>query len=379
MTEMHIDQLSADKWLRDRRLVTISADEVGSLALLTDSEAQAVAQLDGVILTGAKATETARRLRRTHPTMTVLVELYDTAKAIATANAPFVLPTGGLFETSLADLVDGQLANGDTYALTPTGYLTNVDPDALRAVVEQANAIDTDRLIVTIPLDSGWLKKTHREQLIAILNRSRHPLLVSLGADGDPLDSVDKAEGLVSVVTLVESVSFTRADHLVGMEVLARSSGSVAFGTIPSRRRTTPPGKSGFASDKTERRPHLYYPTMHRFIRVKVAGQLFANTPPPPCNGVCCNGRALDEFRDTPSDHIAAMNHNMTALLARSMDIAGTRNERLDALRELYVDAEAEHRRMEALIGRKLSVPEDQHRLGQLSGGIPATARTTSR
>lgn len=379
MTHPQLDQLSADKWLRDRRLVTISAEEVGSLALLSDPDAQAVAQLDGVILTGAKAPDTARQLRRKHPTTAVLVEPYDTAKAIATADAPFVLPTGGLFELSLAELVAGQLANGDTYVLTPTGYLTNVDPDALRAVVEQANAIDTDRLLVTIPLDSGWLKSSHRQQLIAILSRSRHPLLVSLGAEGEPLDSGDKAEGLVSLVTHVENVSFTRADHLVGMEVLARSSGSVAFGTIPSRRRTTPPGKGGFASDKTERRPHLYYPTLHRFIRVKIAGQLFANTPPPPCGGVCCHGRALDEFRDTPDDHDAAMNHNMTSLLARSMDITGTRKERLDALQQLYVDAETEHRRMEALIGRTLSVPDDQHRLGQLSGGVPATARTPSR
>jgi hypothetical protein len=379
MTQPHLDQLSADKWLRDRRLVTISEDEAGSLALLTDPDYREAARLDGLILTGATATETARRLRLKHPAIEVLVELHATAKEVATAESPFVLPTGGLFETSLAELVADRLANGDTYALTPTGYLTVIDPDALRAVIQQANAIDTDRLIVTIPIESGWLKSTHRQQLIAILNGSRHPLLVSLGANGEPLDSIDKAEGLVSLVTQVENISFTRADHLVGMEVLARSSGSVAFGTIPSRRRTTPPGQSGFASDKTERRPHVYYPTLHRFIRGWFAGQLFANTPPPPCGGVCCDGQALDEFRDTPEDHVAAMNHNMTSLLARSMAITGTHGERLDALQQLYVEAEAEHRRVEALIARTLAVPKDQHRLGQLSGGVPATVRTASR
>ena len=378
MTQPHLDQLGAAAWLRSRRLVTISDDEVSSLELLTDSKYQGV-PLDGVILTGAKASAKARDLRAKHPTTAVLVEPQSTAKAVATAEAPFVLPTGGLFDPTFAEVVADQLANTDSYVLTPTGYLSILEPGALRAVLQQANQIDTDRLIVTIPLDSGWLKATYREQLIAILNGSRHPLLISLGADGEPLGSNDKSEGLVSLLTSVENASFTRADHLVGMEVLGRSNGSVAFGTIPSRRRTTPPGKTGFSSDKTEKRPHAYYPTLHRFIRGKIARQLFANTTPPPCDNPCCEGRPLEAFVDSTNDHVAAMNHSMAALLMKAMGITGTSSERVLALQQVYVDAEAEHRRWENILGRKLAVPDDQHRLGQLSGGLPSTARTAPR
>jgi len=378
MTQPQLDQLSAAEWLRSRLLVTISDDEVTSLKLLTDSEYQAV-PLDGVILTGAKAPTTARDLRAKHPTTTVLVEPNLTAKALATPDAPFVLPTGGLVDPTFAEAVAEQLASTNSYVLTPTGYLSILEPGALRAVFQQANQIDTDRLIVTVPLDSGWLKSTYREQLIAILNSSRHPLLISLGADGEPLGSIDKSEGLVALLTHVENPSFTRADHLVGMEVLARSNGSVAFGTIPSRRRTTPPGKTGFSADKTEKRPHAYYPTLHRFIRGKISRQLFANTAPPPCDCPCCERRPLEAFADSPNDHIAAMNHNMATLLVKAMNITGTSRDRMLALQAIYVDAENMHRRWENILGRTLAVPDDQHRLGQLSGGVPATARTTSR
>lgn len=368
----------ASQWLRERRLVTLHEDEVDSLQLLTRRNDQSGSTIDGLVLVGANATTTARGVRARYPDLMVLVEPKPTASALATAEAPFVLPMDGLFQPSLADLIVDRLANEDDYALTPTGYVSLVEPDGLKAIVDQANAIETERLIVTLPLESGWLKSTHRDQLIAIMNRSRHPLLVSLGSKGDPLDSSEKADGLVVLLGETDNVSFTRADHLVGMEVFARSASAVAFGTIPSRRRTTPPGTRGYASDKTERRPHIYFPTLHRFMRGGFARQLFANTPPPSCDQGCC-GRPLDEFRDTPEDHTAAMNHNISKLIAGAARITGTYQRRLDVLQQMYEEAEAEHRIWAGRIGRPLKVPSDQHRFGQLSGGLTTTARKSTR
>jgi hypothetical protein len=371
------DQISAAKWLRCRRLVTVHADELDALDILHDDRG-GHPTLDGVIVVGSHATTAGRRLGVRRDDLTVLVEPSDFAGTNATAETPFVLPTGGLFDQTLPELVSERLANGQRYVLTPTGYLTAVNPAALKAVVEHANQIDTDKLIVTLPIDSAWLKPINVVQLTAVCNRSRHPLLVSLGANGEPLGTTEKADGLVKLLNSTEDVSLHRADHLVGLEALARTNGSASFGTIPSRRRITPPGQTGFASNKTEKRPHIYFPMLNRFVRGNISRDWFANTEPPICD-TCCDRRALDTFRDSPVDHTAAMNHNVAAMLTKANLLTGTRAERMAALASIYYDGDEAHVNWSGRTGRQIKVPDDQRRLSVLSSMSPTTGRTPTR
>lgn len=376
MTQPHpTDHLPAARWLLDRRLVQADADEVKDLDLLMGETADR-SSLDGVILTGKHAPHTARGLRRTRPELMVLVEPSSFASEYASEDEPFVLPKDGLFATPLEELITQQLDNGEPYALTPTGYISNIDADALKAVINQGNQLDTERLVITVPIDSGWLKQSHVRQLTAVLRRSRHPLLVSLGAKGDPLDSAEKARGLVELMT-IENISFARVDHLVGLEALARTTGAASFGTIPSRRRITPPREKGQAFFKRSKVPYVYVKPLHRFMSGDTRKETYANTSPPTCDD-CCDGRQLDSFTDKPHDIVAAMNHNISSLIAVAAMLTGTADERRSKLASLYYDVAMEHVRLSALTGRRINVPIEQQMLAQLIATTTTVARTTT-
>lgn len=376
MTDRSATSTSAASWLTDRRLLHLDSKEADALELPRfDTHDEHPIRIDGVIVCGKDAVSAASRLRQRRPDLVVLVEPEAFASAFATAGEPFALPTDTLFPYSLADAVNDQMLNGAPFALTPSGYVRSTAPEALKAIVEQANQLTTDRVIVAIPLEESWLMASRCTQLIAILRRCVHPVVISLGSERKPLNN-ERARGLVTVLDSVEGIGVMRADHLVGLEALARSSGCAAFGLIPSRRRITPPAKTGSSFFNHDRRQHVLHRCFHRYLSAPTGDQWFANTAAPICAEQCCKGRRTDPF--PVADAIAAKNHNACTMLVLATLISGTRSERLATLAAIYYDAAVEHLNWSTLTGQKLKVPEEQMALASQSTPRKASVRTSS-
>jgi hypothetical protein len=368
--------MSAISWLPDRRLLHLDAKEAGTVDLPRfDADDEHPIRIDGVIICGKGAASAATGLRQRRPDVVVLVEPKAFASAFATADEPFALPTDTLFPYSLADAVNDQILNGAPFALTPSGYVRSTAPEALKAIVEQANQLTTDKLIVAVPLEESWLMASRCTQLIAILKRCVHPVVISLGSERKPLNN-ERARGLVTVLDKVEGIGVMRADHLVGLEALARSSGCATFGLIPSRRRITPPAKTGSSFFNHDRRQHLFHRCFHRYLSAPTGDQWFANTSAPICAEQCCKGRRTDPF--PVAELVAAKNHNACTMLVLASVINGTRSERLATLAAIYYDAAVEHVKWSTLTGQELKVPEEQAALASQGTPRPASVRTGS-
>jgi hypothetical protein len=371
--------MSAADWLPDRRLLHLDGTEADKVTLPGPQiDEEHPARLDGVIVCGADAVAAAAGLRLRRPDLVVVAEPEAFASAYATADAPFALPTDQLFPYTLSDSIRDQLLTGAPFALTPSGYVRSTAPEALKAIVEQANEIVTNKLILAVPIEESWLMASRCRQLIAILKRSQHPVVIALGSEKKPLNT-ERARGLVTLLDSVQGIGIIRADHLVGLEALARSSGPVAFGLIPSRRRITPPNTTGSSHFKYDRRQHVLHPLFHRYLSAPTADQWFTNTPPLPGKAPCCGGRRLIPFDDDPNSKLAAKNHNARTMLMLASRIHGGRAERLAALATMYYDAADRHVDWSSITGQQLNVPDEQQSLAAQGTPQPASARTGSQ
>ncbi|GAA0338796.1 hypothetical protein GCM10010151_30540 [Actinoallomurus spadix] len=253
----------------------------------------------GLVLTGANPVRAARRCREEQAFEGPI--LFDSAAAearVATRERPFDEGGDGLLEITLEQRVQGQIDAGADAALTPTGYLRAADFGALDAAVEGAVGLARDDVILSLPLDAGWLAPGLIDKLIGVLARAPVAKAVMPGGRAAaPRRMLDGVLGLRRLVTEVPDVALFRTD-LTGLDAVAQGCLAASIGTSDALRRLVPPGETaGYGSaDGGDRSPGVLVPDLLTYVRGSVLADRFGDRAAPPCRCARCGGRSIAGF-----------------------------------------------------------------------------------
>ncbi|MEV6427226.1 hypothetical protein [Nocardia sp. NPDC051463] len=277
----------------------------------------------GLVLAGKTAAAGIKDLRRRQPELLLLRDPEGYRTALATEDEPFVLEddeeSQPLFPLTLDQHLQAQRDCGADLALTPTGYLSVGDSDALRAVVRTAASIERDDVVISVPLDIAWLKDDHINHVIAVLATLDRPKAVFLGGQFDPMERYKAAvQNLRRLVAEADNVAVLRTD-LTGFDVMSHGAYATSIGTGGSMRHMIPFGETPFAQQKDPSPSVLFEPLMS-FHKGSTLAQRFANTPAPVCHCLSCQGQPIDRFLSR-DDRFDAHRHSINAWASWANDL----------------------------------------------------------
>jgi hypothetical protein len=289
--------------LTDQILVHTSWDAAHKLLDVVQSS-----KAGGFALHGSKAGDGVKQLKREGFDGVLLIDSESYDEALATEDAPFVLPKDTLYEVTLDEILDGQLTCGATVALTPTGYLLPGDSEALKAAADVVADLGRDDVLFSVPIDIAWLSNDHIDLLIAVLIRLEVPKAIFLGGQFDPLDRYRPAViNMRRLVSEAGHVAVLRTD-LNGFDALCHGAFATSIGTGGSSRHIIPFGEQRRSSNNKDRSPSVLYPDLMAFFRGSTLAKRFANARAPECTA--CGSRPLDTFLDR-KDSTAAHAHGV--------------------------------------------------------------------
>ena len=354
MTDIKIGTLARQSTsasiLLTNRLLVLAGKEATSLAPLLP------AATSGLVVASSKPHETVRMLRAAYPDLLLAIEPDASAGAFATEDDPFVLPSGGLFPMPLNAVLDQQVHNGASFAITPTGYMPLGAAKPLKQAVIRANELDREDIVLYVPCDPKWLRQPALKQFLAILKRSRHPVALALGHKMDPLAEKGVPEGLRALSSALPWVMLWRTD-LAAFDAMAHGAKAGAIGVLASQRHASIPLQKGWSPNPTDRTPRVLVPELLRYIR---AGQLqdwFGSSRPWTCRCPFCTERAVDRFTSSPDDHLEAHKHSVACLLALHDEMSASGHEVNLWWTQRLRSAEAAHQRLEADTSVKVPLP----------------------
>lgn len=280
-------------------------------------EAQLIrAEAGGAFLVGARAPKYVPEIRRANPGLPLIVEPPALRKHWATADEPFKgAGSDSTFQLTLDAELDWQRMDSDL-AITPTGQIRKGDSAALKAALREANKLDRGDVLFALPLAGGWLSEEHLiKQLILVINRSRHPVLLMFTGSSNPVGSMTRARAYrrIFAEATVPVVAY-RAD-LVGFDALAHGAIASAIGSYPSLRRLTPVGGRGSSIDPEDMSPHMLLTDMLKFVRsTHMRREWFAGVTSIQCFCLICRGDDLDRLHGTHPERCIGHNHNVVSV-----------------------------------------------------------------
>ncbi|GIT78496.1 hypothetical protein LLS1_01650 [Leifsonia sp. LS1] len=274
------------------------------------------ASAGGAFLVGEEASKYVLQIRRANPGLPLIVEPRALRRHWASATEPFQGEgTEGAFQLDLDAELDRQRMSSDL-AITPTGQIRKGDSAALKAALAGANALDREDVLFALPTSAGWLSdELLTRQLIAVINRSRHPVLLAFTDPTNPVGSMSRARAYrrIFMEATVPVVAY-RAD-LVGFDALAHGALASAIGSYPSLRRLTPVGGRGSSIDPEDMSPHMLITDMLRFVRsTHMRREWFPNAASIKCFCVICRGDDLDRLHGSEEERRIGHNHNVVAV-----------------------------------------------------------------
>ncbi|MGO4455297.1 hypothetical protein [Arthrobacter sp. RAF14] len=300
----------------------------GRLLTVTSKEAEATAphvshEAGGLIVAGASANATVASLRRRYADMVLLAEP-SSISDWATADRPFVLDEGGIIPETLEAVLNGQLHNGASAAVTPTGVINVGDAEALKAALKKVNELERDDVLFLVPVHHLWLAAANIKQLTAVLRRSRHPVAIALAdSDASPLRHTGAVAGYRALFQAVPWAMSWRAD-LAAFDAFAHGARAGSIGQLPSLRRVNFPGKHGFSSNKLDNSPHVLVPGQLRYRRSSLMRtEWFASALPDTCDCTECAGRGIDRFNASDAQRLSAHLHNLHSTNSMRQEIEG--------------------------------------------------------
>lgn len=256
----------------------------------------------GLVLSGARPVRAARRCRDEGGfTGPILYDLAAAETGIADRDEPFDGTGDGLLEIPLEQRLQGQLDAGADAALTPTRYLRAGDLGAVEAAIRGVLRLGRDDVILSLPLDAGWLAPGLIDTLIGLLADVPIPKAVMTGGRPDPPQRVmDGVLGLRRLVTEVPDVALFRTD-LAGLDAVAQGAPAASIGTSDALRRILPPGTaSGYGRRRGEadddRSPRVLVPDLLAYVRGGLLAERFGDRPAPICRCAWCGGRSITGF-----------------------------------------------------------------------------------
>lgn len=317
------------------------------------------AHAGGAFLVGEDAPKYFQQIRRANPDLPLIVEPRSLRKHWASEEQPFKGDGDeNSFQLSLDAELDWQRMTSDL-AITPTGQIRVNEFKTLKAVLREANKLDRKDVLLALPMAGGWLsQESLTKQLIAVINRSRHPVLLTFTGSGNPVDSMLRARAYRRIFqeTTVPVIAY-RADA-IGFDALAHGAIASAIGSYPSMRRLTPVGGRGRSIDREDMSPHMFIPDMLRFVRsTHMRREWFAGSSPIHCFCDICRGEALDRLHGEDPDRCIGHNHNVVSLDNMYSSYVGlNETERRALWSSQTAGALDTYPQLEAHIGRKLKV-----------------------
>lgn len=273
----------------------------------------------GLVLVGARTVRALRVLHATHPDMPLIADPKIYEHYIATAAAPFGMPSekdtiDGLEPAGLQEVAQAQLDAGAALAVLPMGYLPPEDAAPLRAAVAQANELSMADVVLVVPADWTWLKKPSRDQFIAILKQCKHPVAIALNNRNNALDDADCLHGYRIFFEEIPNAIAWRTDHN-GLGAIAHGAAAAVIGVRASLRHIAVQGD--VSRSPKNKHPHVFIPDLMLWGKSNdLRANLFTTIPARGCASGSCAGASPDRFRDTEEDVLAAHLHNVDVFLA---------------------------------------------------------------
>ena len=296
-------RLSVRKALRDRCLTVIGLDEATSMARYLDTSR------GGLVISSTRGIGKVRAIHATFPGLVIASDPKAAEVRAATAETPLDLPdSGDLFgEMTLEQVINDQLSCGADIGVVPGRHVEAEDSASLRALIDAANTVERDDVIVRVPCAYPWLRPENHRQLAAILGTSRHPVALSPAGWADPLDNKGVPAGIRMITDAIEGLIIWKTD-LAGLDAVARGALASAIGVVPSLRHSVPPGGRGKAIDPADKQPKVLLPKLLRYVRVShLHDEWFVSTKPWTCDCAACHGRPVDRFTSSKEDLFEAV------------------------------------------------------------------------
>ncbi|MDA2811695.1 hypothetical protein O4J56_13725 [Nocardiopsis sp. RSe5-2] len=277
----------------------------------------------GLVFCGQKAADNAAEaLRGREFTGPVLIDPSAYEKHVATPERPFITGQASLLvEDELEEELQRQRERKATMALTPTAYLRAGDRASLEAVAERAADLRGGDVLLTLPLDMGWLRGSRHDDLIALLLQIPVPKALILCAPRDPLATMGAARSLREIVSSVPGIGLLRSD-MAALDAMVHGAGFAAVGDSASARHGPVPGGGG--APRPRRDPAVLFPralSYHYGVTLATAFEGAAEVPRCHCgpcrewgaeNDTADGLRPLTGFTDS-ADRAAAHRHNHAA------------------------------------------------------------------
>lgn len=341
----------------------------------------------GLVLTSSDHRKLVRTIRKCRDELgflgPILFDPGTSETVMATREAPFKQELDQLFQIPLADQLQNQIQCGADAALTPTGYIQAGDLSTIDATLRSVAELRRDDVIVSLPLDQGWLAEGVVDKAIELLADSGLPKAIMLGGQLNPPQRVlGGVRNLRRLITEVPNTALFRTD-LAGLDAVAQGALAASIGTSSGLRHIIPPGKSANHNKKganEDQSPSLLVADLMSFLRGSTLADRFGELPSPLCHCTQCDGRQINQFLGQASWKDARL-HSVAVWSAWSRNVlhpdslAGRRRY----WKQLCREAIAAHTRYDALVGagNELFVPPEPLQIWA-SEDLPHTRITTT-
>lgn len=274
------------------------------------------ANAGGAFLVGEAAPRCLPQIRQENPSLPLIVEPRALRKHWASEAQPFQASGDtGMLKLSLDAELDLQRMGSDL-AVTPTGQIRKGDSAALKSALRKVNKLDRVDVLFALPMSSGWLSDEQlTKQLIAVINRSRHPILLTFTDSHNPVGSMTRARSYRRIFEEATVPLIAYRTDIAGFDALARGALASAIGSYPSLRRLTPVDGRGNSIDPEDMSPHMLITDMLRFVRsTHMRREWFPNATPIRCSCTICGGDDLDRLHGSEDERRIGHNHNVVAV-----------------------------------------------------------------
>lgn len=220
-------------------------------------------------------------------------------------------------------------------------------------IIETANRLDRDDVIVHLPVSHKWLSTASDvTKLTAAVRRCKHPVALSMAHKADPASQTGVVEGIHALLAAAAgNIALWHAD-LGALDALANGALGGAVGVTAAKRHIVAPDDVAHSPSKgADRTPNVLLPDHLRFKKSQaMTRDWFANGGEPPCHCPVCHGRTINRFDSSTADNLEAHRHNMHNLIRvqRSLLAAPHRDLRWG---DLLAEAEVAHQRTATATG----------------------------
>jgi hypothetical protein len=346
--------------LRGRQLFVLGEEVI-------DASPWVSASASGIVTTGAYGVRQARQLKDAHPEHALIIEptrIEGEFGYWANPEQPFYLGDPNMMiRPTLDEALTEMRAAHSTIAITPTGQFKVGDSDSLKTALSMVNDVDRTDTAFLIPISGAVLDREDTvRQLIAVINRSKHPVLLALTSDKNPVHNERRRRAYRRIFEEATNMVIPWRVDLSGFDALAHGAVGMAVGVIPSKRRLTPVGrKGGSAADPSDMAPHMFIGDLLRFVRsTELRRHWFVDVESIACLCAICENQPIDRLFHSDEDRLTGHLHNALDLQRLHDQTFGLSPTEIGAWWAAQAAAALDaYAQLESYLGRAVPIPDE--------------------